>query len=69
MVYSTATGRVRNVELRPQEDWGGEGVLGCELATGLLHRIRRDPTPAAPTQNVAQNAVEQVQVVQEAVSR
>lgn len=42
MVYSTATSRVRNVELRPQEGWGGEGVLGCELATGLLHKIRRD---------------------------
>lgn len=42
MVYSTATGRVRNVELRPSSEWGGEGVVGCELATGLLHRIRRD---------------------------
>lgn len=41
MVYSSATNRVRNVEIRPDKDWGGEGSLGCELATGLLHRITR----------------------------
>lgn len=32
----------RNVELLPKADWGGDGVLGCELATGLLHQIHRD---------------------------
>jgi hypothetical protein len=42
MVYSTATGRTRNVEILPNSDWGGEGILGCELATGLLHRISRE---------------------------
>jgi hypothetical protein len=42
MVYSTATGRVRNVEILPNSNWGGEGILGCELATGLLHRITRE---------------------------
>jgi GRASP55/65 PDZ-like domain len=42
MVYSTATGRVRNVEILPNSNWGGEGILGCELATGLLHRVTRE---------------------------
>jgi hypothetical protein len=42
MVYSTATGRVRNVEILPNRDWGGDGLLGCELATGLLHRLSRE---------------------------
>lgn len=41
MVYSTQSGKTRDVELRPNADWGGEGTLGCELATGLLHRITR----------------------------
>lgn len=31
----------RNVEIKPNRNWGGEGSLGCELATGLLHRITR----------------------------
>mmetsp|Transcript_3272 Transcript_3272/g.10014 ORF Transcript_3272/g.10014 Transcript_3272/m.10014 type:complete len:265 (+) Transcript_3272:88-882(+) len=38
-VFSSATGRLREVELEPSENWGGKGFLGCELATGWLHRI------------------------------
>lgn len=41
MVYSSASNRTRIVEIRPDRDWGGEGSLGCQLATGLLHRITR----------------------------
>lgn len=44
MVYSTATSRTRNVDIRPDQEWGGEGSLGCELATGFLHRITRNTT-------------------------
>ncbi|CAN8068765.1 unnamed protein product [Agarophyton chilense] len=41
MMFSSATNRTRNIEIRPNKDWGGEGSLGCELATGLLHHISR----------------------------
>lgn len=44
MVYSTATSRTRNLEITPNPHWGGEGSLGCQLATGLLHRITRPTT-------------------------
>lgn len=44
LVYSTSTARTRCIDIRPSSDWDGEGLLGCELATGLLHRITRaDP--------------------------
>uniref|UniRef100_A0A7S2ZKR3 PDZ GRASP-type domain-containing protein n=2 Tax=Rhodosorus marinus TaxID=101924 RepID=A0A7S2ZKR3_9RHOD len=45
-IYSSATGRLREVELKPSDSWGGKGLLGCELATGLLHKIppRADST-------------------------
>jgi hypothetical protein len=42
LVYSTSTARTRCVEIIPAAGWGGEGVLGCELATGLLHRLTRE---------------------------
>lgn len=42
MVYSTATSRTRDVKIRPNREWGGEGSLGCELATGILHLITRN---------------------------
>lgn len=42
LVYSSSTGRTRTVEIVPCTGWGGDGVLGCELATGLLHRITRE---------------------------
>lgn len=42
LVYSTSTARTRTVEIVPSTGWGGEGVLGCELATGLLHKITRE---------------------------
>jgi GRASP55/65 PDZ-like domain len=42
LVYSTSTARTRCIDIVPSSDWGGEGLLGCELATGLLHRINRN---------------------------
>ncbi|KAA8499272.1 Golgi reassembly-stacking protein 1 [Porphyridium purpureum] len=39
VVYSSATGRFRSVEVSPNNHWGGRGILGCELSTGLFHEI------------------------------
>lgn len=25
--------------MNPNKDWGGEGILGCNLSSGLLHMI------------------------------
>ena len=46
-VYSTLSDDIRIVTVAPRADWGGEGLLGCELGYGLLHRIPRAPTAAA----------------------
>lgn len=52
-VYNTDSESVREVMLVPNNDWGGEGCIGCDIGTGLLHKIpapRRPPgaTPGAP---------------------
>jgi len=55
-VYNSDSETVREVTLVPNIDWGGEGCIGCDIGTGLLHRIpapRRSPGapatgPAAP---------------------
>jgi hypothetical protein len=38
-VYSSITDEVRVVVLMPSEDWGGEGILGANVAQGYLHRM------------------------------
>uniref|UniRef100_A0A0G4HLE1 PDZ GRASP-type domain-containing protein n=1 Tax=Chromera velia CCMP2878 TaxID=1169474 RepID=A0A0G4HLE1_9ALVE len=38
-VYNADSERIREVEIFPTSDWGGEGSLGCDIGTGLLHRI------------------------------
>lgn len=44
-VYNADTETVREVVLVPNNDWGGEGCIGCDIGTGLLHRI---PVPRKP---------------------
>lgn len=40
LVYnSTEIDQVRIVSISPSERWGGEGVLGAEVAHGYLHRL------------------------------
>ena len=46
-VYSTTNDGIRLVSVTPG-DWSGEGLLGCELGYGLLHRI-----PASATRQSA----------------
>lgn len=36
---STELDQVRIVSISPSERWGGEGVLGAEVAHGYLHRL------------------------------
>lgn len=36
---STELDQVRILSISPSEHWGGEGVLGAEVAHGYLHRL------------------------------
>lgn len=38
-VYNAQSDVVRCVTLVPRDDWGGEGVLGCNVGQGYLHRL------------------------------
>ncbi|XP_053296217.1 Golgi reassembly-stacking protein 2 [Pleuronectes platessa] len=38
-VYNTDTDNCREVIIRPNGGWGGEGSLGCGIGYGYLHRI------------------------------
>jgi len=38
-VYNADSETVREALLVPNNDWGGEGCIGCDIGTGLLHRI------------------------------
>ncbi|XP_019945502.1 Golgi reassembly-stacking protein 2 [Paralichthys olivaceus] len=42
-VYNTDTDNCREVIIRPNGDWGGEGSLGCGIGYGYLHRIPTFP--------------------------
>lgn len=38
-VYNTDRECTREVLILPNREWGGEGLLGCGIGTGVLHRI------------------------------
>jgi len=40
-IYNMETDMIRKVFLTPSQEWGGEGVLGCGVGHGFLHRIPR----------------------------
>ncbi|KAF9976421.1 Golgi reassembly-stacking protein 2 [Actinomortierella ambigua] len=42
-VYNAETDHVREVIIVPNYDWGGEGLLGCDVGYGYLHRLPRGP--------------------------
>lgn len=56
-VYSAATDAIRVVTVTPGA-WSGEGLLGCELGYGLLHRIPARPRPVAPPHVTVQSRLE-----------
>lgn len=39
LVYNSVWNTCREVVIIPKLDWGGEGLLGCGVGYGLLHRI------------------------------
>ncbi|KAI9638990.1 GRASP55/65 PDZ-like domain-containing protein [Dioszegia hungarica] len=46
-VYNSDLDNLREVVLYPTRQWGGEGLVGCGIGYGLLHRIPRPETPPA----------------------
>ncbi|KAF9203427.1 Golgi reassembly-stacking protein 2 [Podila verticillata] len=49
-VYNTETDHVREIVIVPHEGWGGEGLLGCDVGYGYLHRLPRQGS-AVPYDN------------------
>ncbi|KAF9282169.1 Golgi reassembly-stacking protein 2 [Mortierella alpina] len=43
-VYNVDRNQVREVVIVPSEEWGGEGLLGCDVGYGYLHRLPRQPS-------------------------
>jgi len=41
-VYNSETDSCRDVVVTPNSAWGGDGLLGCGIGYGLLHRIPTD---------------------------
>ena len=39
VVYNRPTQRTREVKVQPRQNWGGMGVLGFQVAEGLLHQL------------------------------
>ncbi|KAL5964490.1 Golgi reassembly-stacking protein 2 [Taenia solium] len=46
-VYNSTTDQCREVTLIPNLSWGGDGMLGCEIGFGYLHRIPPPPSSAS----------------------
>lgn len=38
-VYNSKSENIRRVSLQLSNNWGGEGLLGCNIANGILHKI------------------------------
>jgi hypothetical protein len=43
-VYSLASDTVRLTVIKPRHNWGGEGVLGCDVGQGYLHCLPTNST-------------------------
>ncbi|KAI1314581.1 Golgi reassembly-stacking protein 2 [Mortierella claussenii] len=41
-VYNMDSNDVREVVIVPRDDWGGSGLLGCDVGYGYLHRLPTD---------------------------
>ncbi|XP_030373237.1 Golgi reassembly-stacking protein 2 [Scaptodrosophila lebanonensis] len=52
-VYNLDDDACREVTIKPNTAWGGEGALGCGIGYGYLHRIPVQPAPPAPTASTA----------------
>lgn len=59
-VYNTEDDRCREVVIKPNSQWGGEGSLGCGIGYGYLHRI---PIRMMPSEKPPPNLNPQVSCV------
>lgn len=48
LVYNIDRDAVRETSVIPDFEWGGPGCLGCDVASGALHRIPKPDASAAP---------------------
>eukprot|EP00928_Gymnodinium_smaydae_P032418 TRINITY_DN23483_c0_g4_i1.p1 TRINITY_DN23483_c0_g4~~TRINITY_DN23483_c0_g4_i1.p1 ORF type:complete len:477 (+),score=77.92 TRINITY_DN23483_c0_g4_i1:35-1432(+) len=58
-VYNSETESIREVTLTPNFGWGGQGAIGADIRTGLLHRIpapRRKPVAKTGDEQQATSA-------------
>ncbi|KAF9359572.1 hypothetical protein BGX26_012016 [Mortierella sp. AD094] len=62
-VYNVDTDEVREVVIVPNEEWGGEGLLGCDVGYGYLHRLPKDPIRHQDKKRT-QNEVTEIRVEQ-----
>eukprot|EP01068_Selenidium_serpulae_P009530 Selendium_serpulae@DN5254_c0_g1_i2.p1 len=49
LVYNADTEKVREVILRPNFNWGGQGCVGCDIGSGYLHKIRLSKSNPVPS--------------------
>lgn len=57
--YNSDSETVREISIVPNNDWGGDGCMGCDIGTGLLHRIpvtRQQPGGACAVAAAAEPA-------------
>ncbi len=53
-VYNTVFDSCREVQIVPSRSWGGDGLLGCSLGYGYLHKLSQ--SNSAVKQQVSQDA-------------
>ncbi|KAG8745325.1 hypothetical protein FRC10_008342 [Ceratobasidium sp. 414] len=61
-VYSHDFDNLREVVLVPNRMWGGQGLLGCGVGFGLLHRIPHDRSRLAPVDVPVEEEPEEAQL-------
>jgi hypothetical protein len=65
-VYNYVTDSTRAVSVTPNDSWGGEGLIGCGIGYGLLHKI---PSRVADDEEtVTPSVVQTVERVEEATA-
>lgn len=55
-VYNYVTDQTREVVITPNSAWGGQGLLGCDIGYGYLHRI-----PSRPAGELSQEQISSAQ--------
>ena len=38
-MYDVETEKVSKVSINPNNEWGGQGLLGCDVVQGIVHNI------------------------------